>query len=204
MYSIVLCGLFLVAAAGCTDETRHKILTFFFEGVPPVGGEVQSAEMVRTPDDPSKPTAEEKPVSERPKQFRIVKHKPDCNKCHIGGMNSGQRELVEAMPYLCYSCHTNYHEAGAYLHGPVSVGDCVFCHDPHRSKYIHLQKAPQPKLCYQCHVTANMALIPGHLQMQDTDTICTNCHDPHVSSKRYLLKHVGKREEDPNTVNLSN
>lgn len=202
MYAIMLCGLFLVAAAGCTDETRHKILTFFFEGVPPIGGEITSEETVRTPDDPLKPAAEEKePVSRRSKQSHSTKHEPvsDCNKCHIGGMNSGRRELVEAMPYLCYSCHTNYHEAGAYLHGPVSVGDCVFCHDPHRSKYIHLQKAPQPKLCYQCHVVADMRSIPGHLQMQDT--ICTDCHDPHVSSERKLLKHVGGRDEDPNTVN---
>ncbi len=204
--SMILAGAFLVIVTGCDREAKHKILTFFFEGVPPLDGEKAGETGTTTIDESLQPAVEKKPVGTKLKQRRSVTHAPvgDCesNRCHIGGMNSGQRELVEPMPDLCYSCHTNYHTCGDSLHGPVAVGECVFCHDPHRSKYVHLQKAPQPELCYQCHVPEEIKLVADHQEMRDT--ICTNCHDPHVSSMENLLKPVVRDEENPNTVNLSN
>lgn len=202
--SVVLCGV-LVIVAGCDRESRYKVLTFFFEGVPPLDGEKDAAGSgVTTTDESLQSVVGEKPVSRVSKQSRKVKHKPvkNCNKCHMGGMNSGQRKLIMPMPDLCYSCHTNYHEADGYVHGPIAVGDCIFCHDPHGSKYVHLLKAPQPKLCEQCHIPEYMEFISGHETMPDT--ICTDCHDPHVSSMKKLLKPIDRGEEDPNTVNLSN
>ena len=204
--SMMLAGVFPVIVAGCDREAKHKILTFFFEGVPPLDGEKAGETATTTIDGSLQPVVEEEAVSIKSKQLGSVRHEParncESNKCHIGGMNSGQQGLVEPMPDLCYSCHTDYHTCGDNLHGPIAVGECVFCHDPHRSKYVHLQKAPQPELCYQCHVPEEIKLVAGHQEMQDT--ICTDCHDPHVSSMEKLLKPVVRDEENPNTVNLSN
>jgi predicted CXXCH cytochrome family protein len=197
---------FLVMVVGCNRETRYKILTFFFEGVPPLDSDSQAVETKTTTavdKSPQSAVAKEKPISRILKQKRSSRHDPvgDCSKCHIGAMGSGQRQLLKPLPDLCYSCHTDYHAGDGYLHGPIMVGECVFCHDPHRSKYVHLQKAPQPKLCYQCHLHENMVTIANHTEMQET--ICTDCHDPHVSSMRKLLKSSKKLREDPNIVNLS-
>jgi len=193
--SMMLAGVFPVIVAGCDREARYKILTFFFEGVPPLDGEKDAVETeITTVDESLQPAvAQKKNVSRILQQRRSSKHDSvaDCNKCHMGGMGSGKRQLIRPMPDLCYSCHTNYHAGGGYLHGPIAVGECVFCHDPHRSKYVHLQKAPQPKLCYQCHVLEGIKLVAGHQEMQDT--ICTDCHDPHVSSMENLLKPGGER-----------
>jgi len=203
---IMLINIFLGMVLGCNREARYKILTFFFEGVPPLGSENQTVETETTMDvDELSQThvAGEKSVSRPLRQKRTSKHKPvsDCSTCHIGGMLTGERQLARPMPDLCYSCHTDYNAVGGYLHGPIAVGECSFCHDSHYSKYVYLQKAPQPELCYQCHLRENIATIAGH--QENKEMICTKCHDPHVSSMKKLLKSPKKFKNDPNTVNLS-
>ena len=204
--SMMLVGVFPVIITGCDREARYKILTFFFEGVPPLDGEENAVETEITTVDksPQPAVAQKKNISRILQQRRSSKHDwvADCNKCHMGGMGSGKRQLIRPMPDLCYSCHTNYYAAAGYLHGPIAVGECVFCHNPHKTKYVYLQKAPQPELCYRCHVRENMVTITGH--KENMETICTDCHDPHVSSMKMLLKPVNELNDDPNTVNLSN
>jgi predicted CXXCH cytochrome family protein len=203
---MMLAGLFSVIIAGCDREARYKILTFFFEGVPPLDGEENAMETeITTVEEATQPAvAQKKNVSRILQQRRFTKHDfvTDCNKCHMGGMGSGERQLIRPMPDLCYSCHTDYYATDGYLHGPIAVGECVFCHNPHKSKYVYLQEAAQPELCFRCHVRGNMVTITDH--QEKLETICTDCHDPHVSSMKMLLKPVDKLNDDPNTVNLSN
>ena len=138
---LFLMMLFMIMVVGCKRETRHKILTFFFEGVPPLDSESQTDESEMAIDELAQSAVtKEKPVSRISKQSHSSKHNSvrDCSKCHIGAMGSGQRQLVKPIPDLCYSCHTNYSAAGGYLHGPIAVGECVFCHDSHQSKYVYL------------------------------------------------------------------
>ncbi len=208
--SMILGGVVLGMAVGCDRDARYKILTFFFEGVPPLDSDSSAAKIKITKTITKKTGAEyqtETVVKERltrlSKQKRASKHKEvrDCSGCHVGKFGSGRRALIKALPDLCYSCHTNYHDAGGYLHAPVRVGDCVVCHDAHQSMYVHLQKAALPQLCLQCHLPEDMKTIEDH--EDKLESICTDCHDPHTSSMRKLLKPPEQLENDPNIVNLS-
>ncbi len=129
-------------------------------------------------------------------------------------MGANQGRLAKPIPELCYSCHEEHRADEGNLHGPISAGACVFCHHPHHSAYVHLQRAAQPDLCYRCHLREDMSTIVGHEDR--LDRICTDCHDPHMSLGRKLLKPFAelggdpntlmpsdKLEEDPNTVSLS-
>ena len=221
---IVLClitaGVIMSAlvVSSCSREGRHKALTFFFEGVPDLDGPGQGRlRITRTTnvDLLSSATLRRKMggvLSQKAGSIHAAAR--DCNACHAGTMNQRQRELIKPLPELCYSCHKNYETAGVYLHGPIAVGACVFCHDPHQSAYIYLQRARLPDLCYRCHTRQDIATIAGHAD--NPDVICTKCHDPHVSSMKKLLKPAAKLmadpnsvdsvempKEDPNTVNLS-
>ena len=136
------------------------------------------------------------------KQRRSSRHKPvrECNKCHAGKTGLGRRQTIEPVPLLCYSCHTNYNEQVGTMHGPVIVGDCTFCHNPHQSRFIHLQRNKQPDLCYRCHKQDNIKLITGH--EDKLESICTDCHDPHISPEKKLLKRIPESIDDPNIVDL--
>jgi predicted CXXCH cytochrome family protein len=89
---------------------------------------------------------------------------------------------------LCYNCHDDYTSSASFVHGPVAVGQCVFCHNPHRSKIEHLLVASEPGLCYFCHDKNTIELIAAHSPKQLSP--CTNCHNPHASSIKALLKNT--------------
>jgi predicted CXXCH cytochrome family protein len=87
----------------------------------------------------------------------------------------------------------------------VAVGQCVFCHNPHKSKIEHLLVASEPGLCYLCHDKNTIELIAAHLSEQLS--ACTNCHNPHASSIQALLKsnlpQTNNGVGQPNTVNTA-
>jgi predicted CXXCH cytochrome family protein len=178
---LVFLGIFVVS---CDEVAHHDVLTFFFEGVPPLGqgqlmedsGDFDSQELSHT----------------RPKQPWFV-HQPrkDCTLCHDKSRQrvfSSQTYLIKPIPELCYQCHADYTTSAAYVHGPVSVGRCLFCHNPHKSRIKHLLKEPEPELCYMCHNIDLVKLIPAHLVKQQF--ACTECHNAHTSSIKYLLNET--------------
>lgn len=207
VFGVILAGVFLLIPAGCSRAAGHKVLTFFFEGVPPPDGKARESwtRIIsinrNAPGRPGPIVPSDPEQARRLAQKRGSRHKPtgDCNKCHTAGMSVGKRQLSKPIPELCYSCHTDHRDAAGYLHGPItSAGICLFCHDPHQSGYVHLQRAPQPDLCYRCHLREDMGAIVGHAER--VDTICTNCHEPHVSSRDKLLKPYEEMQGDPNTL----
>jgi len=188
----MVCAFFVFL--GCDRQSRYKVLTFFFEGVPdPNAVRAKAAVSVSTGiDENTKTIIIEKPKT--PAELALYKQKhhsrhkflKDCDKCHEGGLRTGIKELRQPMPDLCYSCHKDFSRLGKYLHGPINVGECVFCHDLHGTLYIKLQKEPQPKLCYNCHRRESISEIENHKKV--LDLICTECHDPHVSSLPKMMK----------------
>ena len=118
-------------------------------------------------------------------------HEPmkNCTNCH----DFSRRKIVSTdtylrtpVPQLCYNCHTNYTVSAPYVHGPVAVGQCLQCHEHHKSKIKNLLTEKEPELCYKCHDVYAIELIPGHLSKQMS--MCTNCHNPHAGSTKALLK----------------
>ncbi len=188
LVGLMLCvflGIFIIS---CDEVERHNVLTFFFEGVPPLGQDQLTEE---AGDYDSRKLSQV-----RPEQFWYV-HQPrkDCTLCHDKSRQrvfSSQTYLIKPVPELCYECHADYTTSASYVHGPVAVGRCLFCHNPHKSRIEHLLKEPEPRLCYLCHNIDTVQLIPAHLV--ERQFACTDCHNAHTSSVKYLLNEVADGE----------
>ena len=194
-------GFLLVClCVGCNEVERHRILTFFFEGVPPVDQAFLPVQTVRVGAGSGTRESDGGGASASRSGQKWGSDHPsrDCNRCHFSRGGRGGRELVEPPPGLCYSCHEDHKAAGKHVHGPVVAGECLFCHEPHQSGYVHLQKAPVPDLCYRCHRREDMGTIVGHEDL--LERICTDCHEAHVSTQDKLLKFFEEQAGDPNSV----
>jgi predicted CXXCH cytochrome family protein len=182
----VLCMLGMLC--GCSDLTRHKVLTTIFDGVP------------------SMPPADQycaeylqdylvKERDEREGKGKVVVsagassiHQPygekRCDDCHDKTTESGF--VVKTKTELCFVCHTNFIK-GAYVHGPVAVGDCLACHDPHTSALPHLLKVAAADICAGCHREPRQA-VSLHDMTVSHGLVCVNCHNPHFGDVPFFLK----------------
>lgn len=188
---LMLLVFFGVLVVSCDEVEHYNTLTFFFDGVPPLGQEGLQEELINSNFQES--------TQRRPKQLWYV-HEPqkDCTLCHGKGKQqrgfSLQVRLTAPVPKLCYGCHADYTVSAPFVHGPVAVGQCLFCHNPHKSKIEHLLKEPEPKLCYLCHDINTVELIPAHFTNQQF--ACTDCHNAHVSPVKALLKGASSQTND--------
>jgi predicted CXXCH cytochrome family protein len=178
----MLLVFFAIFFFSCDEVKHHETLSFFFDGVPPLQPEMYPEGLV-DPNSLSPDQAGQKPA--------WYAHEPsrDCSNCHSKRKQrsfSTQIRLIAPIPKLCYNCHDDYTTSATFVHGPVAVGQCIFCHNPHRSKIEHLLTAPEPGLCYLCHDINTIELITAHLS--ENLSTCTNCHNPHASSIKGLLK----------------
>ena len=130
-----------------------------------------------------------------------------CERCHGEKKErsfSNEVHLVTPTPQLCFECHDPPSFTEGWIHGPVAAGECVFCHEPHRSPHAHLLKKPQPDMCFQCHDSQAIAEIQDHAKPSFAQ--CTDCHSGHASVAKYLLKvgpsaaEVGRTESTPTGI----
>ena len=180
--SIVSFAFLLLFVMCCDSKKHYKTLSFFFDGVPSPDGEV------------SDPNSQGQDTQRKRPEVVWYVHEPykaEPCKCHSeeGIKKSFYRQVESTLkiPELCYECHTDYSASSAkYVHGPVAVGYCLFCHHPHKTKIAGLLIKPIPELCYECHDRQNIEEISAH----STETLpeCLGCHQPHESSLKGLLK----------------
>lgn len=171
-----------VLLCGCDEADRHGMLTLFFDGVPPLGGEtagVGSADPNTVPGPRVSPTG------------GWYVHKPlnNCTDCHgerRRQTTSRQVQLVAEIPKLCYGCHEEQASLEGWVHGPVATGDCLLCHEPHKSRHEFLLARPVPELCYHCHEPETIHQIEGHAD--ESHAYCIGCHEGHAGTTRHLLK----------------
>ena len=168
----ILPVLLLALLCGCAGKSRHEILTFFFDGVPPpeeARGEVGKGSK-----------KEGAPVAAT---ARYIEHGPyatrQCEACHVKASN----RLVLPINELCFQCHT-LDIRKKYIHGPLASGGCKECHDPHGSRYPFLLVSEPKVACLRCHDANDLAKKEVH---QGTGAQCTVCHDAHSSDREYLL-----------------
>jgi len=132
-------------------------------------------------------------------------HKPavidwKCLRCHQAeGRKSpwGGEETVrfaiedrDTVAPLCYQCHEKFAakvEAYAFQHGPIGMGQCNVCHNPHGSMWPKLLQNNQTTLCVNCHEFREKIAQPVIHQIIKSKG-CTPCHDPHGSSYPLQLK----------------
>lgn len=178
-------GLGLAAAlllASCDQSEHHDTLTFFFDGVPPLPGEMPEG----GPGGADPATAAE---SSRAGGWYVHEAVKDCTQCHGARRQrilSRQVQLVADVPQLCYNCHEEYAALEGWVHGPVATGECLICHEPHKTKNESLLLKPAPELCYQCHDVQTIRSIENHAE--DSYARCTDCHAGHAAATKNLLK----------------
>lgn len=191
---LMLLVLFFI---GCDEIERHKTLSFFFDGVP----HLESENLRGVSFDPN---SQELPQTGQSPAWYVHEPRKDCRNCHSKRRRrsfSPETILIAPIPKLCYGCHADFTESASYVHGPVALGQCLLCHNPHKSKIEHLLIAPEPGLCYQCHDINTIELIAAHLPGQLS--ACTNCHNPHASFAKGLLRdsasQVNFQSDQPKT-----
>jgi predicted CXXCH cytochrome family protein len=175
---LIIIIILIVNWSGCSVKKNYKVLTFFFDGVP-------------DPEKERKTTHKQIPVkngkNKAPREVIILKSKhPDfvsnqCNKCHD---KSATNYLITDEKKLCFTCHKSTEFSGGFVHGPVAVNSCLFCHFPHESKNESLLKKATDHMCFECHKKEDQ-----HSLSDKNKGNCTHCHNPHTGKNRFFLKN---------------
>jgi predicted CXXCH cytochrome family protein len=128
-----------------------------------------------------------------------VVHKPvgagQCTSCHqlVQGKHHpsepGSATLQEKGEKLCYKCHNNM-ATKKFVHGPVASGDCLACHEAHKSPNRKLLKGTGADFCFMCHEN-KFQFKYGHAPVMEGD--CLACHDPHQSDNKMLARKAGSK-----------
>jgi len=178
MLALVLGPVLL--AVGCNEQKHYRMLSFFFDGVPvpehmreelglTEGGGAGRTRML----------VEQTPVFyHEPYQTR------ECFGCHD---RDQAFEAITTDSRSCQGCHESYFQIlpGDWVHGPVAMGMCGHCHQPHKSEHQGLLTAAQPDICFQCHEQDLVKADVFHSRLEDLT--CSRCHDPHAAGNRRLL-----------------
>ena len=178
LYFIIISVVFVAA---CSPETRYKVLSFVFDGVP----DYEFSEIITLNDSTaSVDSTEILDLSENLIAQTDYIHQPyfekDCKSCH------DNTKKIIAQPELCYTCHENFEDDYKIIHGSVAGGYCTSCHDPHKSKIISLLKRENEDLCSYCHDPIQLVSHDLHSIIEIAN--CTECHNPHGGENRFFTK----------------
>jgi len=164
----------------CDKQEKYDVLSSVFDGVPkPYPDSLAKPK-------PKKDTLQsiQKPVKDVPSIFMHDPYKKkQCAKCHN---QSGAFSLLDKPPQLCYQCHSDYNDKYKVVHGPLFVGACIDCHDPHSSPNKHLLLRVGQDLCLLCHEQKDLEKTQIHLTIGKKD--CLECHNPHGADDRRFLR----------------
>jgi len=173
--AILACCMIPVLLCACNTTKSHKVLSFFFDGVPEPGA--VPVEQVGRNNRKGGATA---PAT----ASRYREHGPyaakQCQACHLKATS----RLILPIEELCLSCHS-LNVRKKYLHGPIASGGCKVCHEPHGSIHPFLLVSEPKEFCLHCHDANAIAKSDAH---KGREAQCTMCHDAHSSDEDYLLK----------------
>ena len=175
----------VLITVACSRESRHKVLVFLYDGVPPLDagnaepkGVPQREKTLLAAGGDSSVASPKKDIYTHPLYWENR-----CGECHTA---SG-RLLRTVREGLCIGCHFQKpSEKKKHVHGPAATNDCLVCHRYHKSKYKKILLADAQDLCSHCHTTEE--LIPDkHHATMDKER-CVDCHDPHGGDDRFFLR----------------
>jgi hypothetical protein len=153
---MVVLTVLITSISGCSRQTKHKVLTFFFTGVPPLEEEKKE---VGEKEKSAEETKMEKKIAPKPK--KLFSHTPYalrmCDQCHQTSASFGRFRpkgsavmvrsglgspgmLVVPLKELCVKCHKHMSASSVFkeelwLHAPAAQGKCTICHGSHQSAY---------------------------------------------------------------------
>ncbi|MFN8165552.1 MAG: cytochrome c3 family protein [Bacteroidia bacterium] len=176
---LVLVAIFALSVfiIRCTPEKHFRTLSFFFDGVPDPN---------KKPDSLLLATNDTSHLQVKKAEQESFDHKPyaedKCESCHEKGFSN---RLLIPQPDLCYTCHRDFRQMYASLHGPVASGNCTACHNQHTGKYKYLLMQKGQDICLYCHQKNQVFANKLHKDVGDKN--CTECHSPHGGSNRGML-----------------
>lgn len=129
-------------------------------------------------------------------QHKDKQGKELCRSCHTP-VRANRHKFKPATKGQanCIGCHKDWKPSHTkrknwrFEHGPVAVGACHTCHNPHGSNQPHLLRRTQTELCTQCHsemVGKQEGLHKAHEPVRKAQ--CLTCHESHGSQNRHLLR----------------
>jgi len=212
--SVLVAMVLVIFLVGCSSSTRFKALSFLFDGVPDPAAETDLSDGDPTLTAREQMLAMRQSVRDSMRQrVRATMHPPyaeqDCSACHNLARNTSEPGsgsfavmdfsddeaagfMVMPVEQLCFECHDDMTEEAAteqdmMIHDPVASGECIECHNPHRSPYPHLLRAPEVRtLCFKCHDEEIADGEDDHPELETKES-CLECHNPHMSTDEYLL-----------------
>lgn len=187
---ILLPGLLIMAAA-CSREATHRVLTFLYDGVPPLDAGLPLPE-VEMSEASAEATEDEQAGRGKSKRQAFYSHPAYrnnlCGGCH--DVDRG-RLLKTAREGLCQTCHPDKPPKRKFVHGPVATNGCLACHLYHKSRYPKVLITDAQSLCFRCHVNEELTTDKHHATIKEER--CVDCHDAHGGDDRFfLLPGVGK------------
>ena len=98
---------------------------------------------------------------------------------------------------MCLTCHTEFDDklaTATFTHRAICNG-CLQCHDAHGSTSPASTTQPVVKQCVGCHEKISTKMTSSRLVHSATpgDRSCLNCHTPHGSSIKMLMKDTHAR-----------
>lgn len=89
-------------------------------------------------------------------------------------------------------CHNVQGTSGEPQHPPYREGHCLACHEDHATSSSRRLKPLNNALCLACHT--GMALTSDGLKLAHPPggQLCLDCHNPHQSRQRNLLRDKGQ------------
>lgn len=168
----------------CSETSRHRVLSFLFDGVPEPGARGAPAGGAPEAVGSQNPEAEQARKRPRPTVYVHAPYRDNrCRACHDPGAGLLYKTAEAG---LCAPCHGDVPGPAPFVHGPVAVDACLTCHHYHSSPYPKLLLDAPQDLCFGCHERADLTTGAHHATIGDA--ACTACHDPHGGQNQYLLR----------------
>jgi predicted CXXCH cytochrome family protein len=194
-WTAAVAAALVVGALGpacASPEQKYQVLSFFFDGVPPLEGAAKPGTAEAPTVAEELMTAEIAPKWPRPRSLKLIQHDPyagdECEECHDSAFSNA---LVMPQEKLCWTCHDREDFEGQVVHGPMAAGECSGCHDPHESPNPDLLVRAPSALCERCHDESTFPIAQEHRAEQGDD--CLECHDPHAADREFMLREsVGR------------
>jgi predicted CXXCH cytochrome family protein len=119
-------------------------------------------------------------------RFHVDEEKKICGKCHQFSLSAQDRESQQSTQ-LCLKCHRRL-SGQTYVHGPISVGGCLPCHDYTSFPFKYELRSQGTSLCFTCHEAMADRIKKSQLHGPVAAGFCIVCHEPHSSPEKYLLR----------------
>lgn len=112
----------------------------------------------------------------------------NCEDCHLFSRRGAPayNRLKPETGCSTTKCHPDF-ASKKYLHGPIGVGSCTGCHNPHGSVQQMFLARPGKALCFSCHSDEGEMFDGRTVHQPVADDDCLSCHDPHQSDVKFQL-----------------